>query len=366
LRQLTAIVRQARPGERLPTTGELCERLNISVVTLNNALKTLEGRGLIVRRSGIGLFAADTLHQRRIALLCGAHFFGQAGVSPFWQTLLETMRERAAMERECIELLLVPFAGDGHAQILPAGLADSLRAGDFDGILTIGIVFNLSEWLDTLPIPRVSFAGPGPDIVSVSPLETITRGVPELAARGCRRIACWSPIAPYRPVGYAHFQPNPTREAFENALTEAGLPFDAALFQDNRDLVDFVGGRTTLTHAEQGYRQAARTFGPAAAAAPPDGILSTDDMLTTGVLSYLRQNGIPVATKPGVGVQIATHANRGSATLLGWENELTRIEYDPAEMVEALFALLHARLSGTPPAGRHLIQPRVIPIMAQR
>jgi hypothetical protein len=58
-----------------------------------------------------------------------------------------------------------------------------------------------------------------------------------------------------------------------------------------------------------------------------------------------------------------THANRGAATLLGWENELTRIEYDPAEMVEALFALLHARLSGAPPAGRHLILPRVLPLL---
>jgi GntR family transcriptional regulator len=55
--QLTqALFADPPPGNKLPTEPELCERFSVSRTTLRRALDELEGRGLIVRRQGLGTF----------------------------------------------------------------------------------------------------------------------------------------------------------------------------------------------------------------------------------------------------------------------------------------------------------------------
>lgn len=52
------------PGEQLPTEADLVDSYGVSRATVRQALKTLEGRGLITTRRGRGSFAADigTIH----------------------------------------------------------------------------------------------------------------------------------------------------------------------------------------------------------------------------------------------------------------------------------------------------------------
>jgi GntR family transcriptional regulator len=49
---------QWRPGERLASESELCERFGISRTTVRQALARLEQEGMVVRRKGFGTFAA--------------------------------------------------------------------------------------------------------------------------------------------------------------------------------------------------------------------------------------------------------------------------------------------------------------------
>jgi DNA-binding LacI/PurR family transcriptional regulator len=51
----------------------------------------------------------------------------------------------------------------------------------------------------------------------------------------------------------------------------------------------------------------------------------------------------------GDDIKIATHANRGSPALLGWENELTMIEVDPEEIVHRMFDILERLMKGDAP-----------------
>ena len=52
---------QWRPGERLPSESELCERFGISRTTVRQALARLEQEGMVVRRKGFGTFAASAV-----------------------------------------------------------------------------------------------------------------------------------------------------------------------------------------------------------------------------------------------------------------------------------------------------------------
>lgn len=46
-------------GDRIPTEGEIGTEYGVSRVTVRRALQTLEGRGLLVRRQGVGTFVAQ-------------------------------------------------------------------------------------------------------------------------------------------------------------------------------------------------------------------------------------------------------------------------------------------------------------------
>ncbi len=48
-----------RPGDRLPTEKELCQTVDLSLGTVQSAMRTLTGEGLIERRRGSGSYVAN-------------------------------------------------------------------------------------------------------------------------------------------------------------------------------------------------------------------------------------------------------------------------------------------------------------------
>jgi DNA-binding LacI/PurR family transcriptional regulator len=53
------IMKELKPGDRLPTQQELCSQFNVGVATVTSALERLEKSGLVVRQHGRGTFVVD-------------------------------------------------------------------------------------------------------------------------------------------------------------------------------------------------------------------------------------------------------------------------------------------------------------------
>ena len=115
------------------------KRRTFVIGTLANVLEELEGRGVLVRRHGIGIFVARDVHQRHIALLCHPRFFAGSGdASPFWQQFVQQVWQQTRQRGATLAVHFVaaeehdkPVAADGA----PASLGDMLtQSKDFGGL----------------------------------------------------------------------------------------------------------------------------------------------------------------------------------------------------------------------------------------
>ena len=60
--QLSRMIAETPPGNRLPAEPELAKQLGVSRATLREAMRSFEGQGLIRRRQGIGTFVVGHAH----------------------------------------------------------------------------------------------------------------------------------------------------------------------------------------------------------------------------------------------------------------------------------------------------------------
>lgn len=120
-RYLRTLVADAKPGDRLPSDAELCERFSVSRMTARHAVEVLANENLIVRRRGQGTFVAS----RRVPRLLG---------SPL--SFTESMRRRGltATSRVLTRAFASPSAEDVEALRIDPGrivlVVERLRLAD--------------------------------------------------------------------------------------------------------------------------------------------------------------------------------------------------------------------------------------------
>ena len=351
---LAKMARQLGPGAKLPTMQKLSAELGISVMTLNRALSELEAQGLVVRLQGSGTYVTERVSQNTVGLVYDRDVFG-SGTSPFRALLLHEAQRRAETGGERFSLFLAEPSPGG----LPVheDLADAIRTRRVSGLLyAAGSDSPALPWIlkQNVPVVALSYAPVVPHRVKIDHSATARLGVEALAAQGCKKIALWIPggVGIGRKDGENSFE---ELHAFQTALKTAKLEFDADLVFENENLNADLA-KEWASNREQGQNAAQATFG-GDAKNWPDGIVSLDDDFTRGALAQLGKMGVAV----GENVKIATHSNKGSHLLWGFEDNLTRLEFDPAQVAGAMFAMLETLMSGeTPESDVVSIAPTVI------
>ena len=337
--RLAAMAIQLGPDAKMPTVAQLCQSLEVSTTTVNLALRQLETEGMVIRRNGVGLFVGPKVREKgvqKVALVFNPAYFRGAGHSPFWDLLIEESERRAALKQQSFGLhFSLPGAASSGA--LQVGLLREIEEGDVNGVLGVALSPVVIEQLNA-SVPFVAFAGPGDWRVELDFCRLIEMGVAQLARQGCQRVGLWIP------THFTSASESVSRqleiEAFRAALTEQGLPFHLDLVQNGTGLEN-----GPLLSQEQGYQIACKVF-ERPQSQWPDGIVVTDDTMTRGVLAALQKLNL----RGGRDVAIISHANRGSPVLKGHEDELITLEFDPSELVEAMFEMLETLMDGQRPS----------------
>ena len=338
--QLEALARALGPGAQMPPIRQLGADLGVSLSTLNAALSEMEDRNMIRRRQGSGIFVAPTLDRCNLCLICNPSSLLDFGESPFWRLMIDAARERAGTGGEDFSIHFAQLANELSAEtVLHERLREDIARGTVHGVLSIGLPHSVTRWIEGCGVPVVSFAGASNYIIRLQDSEVVTLGVAALAGQGCRAIALWAPHCAAPEAGHEAA----LLTVFRDALAAHGLPY-------LEKLADPLTGDTEAEmlwpHSFTGQGFAAMTRLAASGEPGPDGIVSMDDMLTQGLL-MARAAGGGAGDRP---LRVATQANHGSPTLLGWQRTLTRIEFDPAEIIAAMFDVLESLLRGEAPA----------------
>jgi DNA-binding LacI/PurR family transcriptional regulator len=215
------------------------------------------------------------------------------------------------------------------------------------------------QWLQQQDVPLVALAYTPIALhrVKINHAHAVRLGVQALAEQGCRRLGLWIPHGVG--LGRAGRQKSfPELDSFKQALQKHNLAYNPDWVWQLDSLTDQVPVDAE-PNQEQGLRAAREVFdhrGKTSTREVPDGLVIDDDMMTRGALATFDKLGI----RTGSDIKIASHTNRGSTVLTGYEDELTLIEVDPAEIVQAMFVMLEALMDGKKPASKILsIKPQL-------
>src|SRR5687767_13006308 len=102
------------PGEQMPSTKELSEQMEVSLVTTHRALQELVASGVLQRSQGKGTFVHQRYFDRKRSLSecrLGLVFHGESSLADFYHSqMLEGVRQAA--QALAVDLILLRFGED--------------------------------------------------------------------------------------------------------------------------------------------------------------------------------------------------------------------------------------------------------------
>lgn len=325
---LRQMAEEAGPGARLPSVRTLRSDLNISHAPLEAALGQLEREGVIERRQGAGVFVKERITVSRCAIIFDSHFLYGGGLSPFWPLLLRALMT-AGVERGWEPVLHLPLAGSylntpDHVEkgALPMNLVNELTDGHVRGVIAIGLPQSVFNFINQFKVPISAFAGYGRRRVEMRGSIFLRMAIEAAAEDGFTGLT----MLDRRSWDEEQVEATAREYGLDGKVLEVGTE-GVGSFRDNlKDGYDasWLVDRESLQHSA---------------------LVCGTDMVSLGLLMGLRRRGL----EPRRDFGLYTHANRGSSVLLGWDDDIVSIEYDPEVVATMLFDLLEGDIRGRMP-----------------
>jgi DNA-binding LacI/PurR family transcriptional regulator len=264
----------------------------------------------------------------------------QTAASPFYRLLVQALRGVAGARGFRTDLY-AGFAGEGRGRWDESAARDSLNeqvdAGLVRGILLI-TGWEVNAYFKARGVPLVSvqsYVTPGARAVGVHGEKLAALGVGELNRHGRHKVWMVGSIADGNGVKMMRVPGvSEVFDPYSGGFNPEATPHEERGYQIGCELVERL-------------RKNAGAF---------DSLLITDDLLARGVLVALTRAGVALGRE----VVVATHVNKGSAVLVGYQHDLIQLEIDPAEIAEKMLAMLDAQIAGDHGERVDLVAPRLI------
>lgn len=345
--------RMAGANAKLPTVSQLCREMQIGVNTLDKALTQLEGEGMVRRVQGSGIWTTPC--HAAIALVISAGLLRGAAHSPFWDVLIAESQRRGEEGGQDIHLHLHTISPLRQAIFAPSLLRE-IAGGQVHGVIGIGLREKQSRWLEEQGIPTAFFAGPANHKIMLDLNSAIQKSVSFLAGLGCQRIGFWNSLDFSLPIVNCPHLRNRQLLPFRRAVEECGLDWNEewnqwgdvflAGIEGWPRLLESYGEHAIAPHIvspqEQGFETALRAFS-APPSRWPDALILTTDLFAHGVLIGLEKCGVRV----GHDVQVVVFTNGVASTGLLKNSALHIIEFDPREVIAALFSRVETHIAAS-------------------
>jgi DNA-binding transcriptional regulator YhcF (GntR family) len=326
LRKLIRV--ELAPGNLLPGEHALAARYSVHRMTVRQALDVIAREGLIDRQQGKGSVVVDQaatgecaiairpelLDQGRFpfyGMVCKALVDAVGAANPSWSVRMHMGKETASGRTfpETLDLL--------EPRILP-----HLR-----GVYSFHPLFELEDKLLAAHVPVVSVAENGQYTVFVARDTLFKEGLAHLKSVGCRTLG----------VIWALSKGRDWREDLYATWMARWL--DAGALDSHPEWVEPFPCEAITERA--GYESFLRLW---QGASRPEGILVADDIMCRGVLRAALHLGIELPRD----LRLVTHANRGVE--FPYHKPVTRVEFDPAELVRRAVKLMGQLQEGRKPA----------------
>lgn len=320
-------------GAKLPTLRQLAKRFDVSQATVVRALERLEADQVLVRRHGSGIYVTEGHGRAKILVLFEASMM--ISVSPVWDMIMRGVLRPFSDHPESVTVHMVsppltPTSRPSARDQLPTWLWSEIEAGKFAAMIAIGVDENVVWEIDRAGLKSASFATAGRFVMQLSEPELCQLGLQELLRMGCRKIAMFDVSDPS------------IVEFARTILRSQGV----SLWASGAGGKQFIFPQDQRARVGTAFEAAIRTLGPDVSPEDrPDGALMIDDIYAQNFILGMRSMGL----QPGKDLMIATHSNLGSPTLLGYESEIIRLEYDIQMLIDGLVYAAKSLMAGKSP-----------------
>lgn len=336
-------------GDRLESEEKLGKRLQVSVITIREALWILAGEGLVDRQHGRGTFICEPPKplERHIGVLIERDI-SHPRLSQFFLSVTQQVRTLLEERGHRVQIYIGRLSpGEVSETLTCHGFLEDLKAEKLAGVVAVYALPH-DSWTEPLEKRKIPLVGIGirhRNMIDTDYDSMVEDGIRHLVENGRKKIAC---------LGWNRDRADPGGEA------DGGEPYERALLRAFEKWgiegnVKWLRNDLHPSQAGAGWEEFREIW--FASEEKPDGLFIMDE--------YLFRDAIPAILDLGIRVpedlMVVTQVNKGSQIVCPFP--VVALEVDPGQTAFQLAEMLHALLSEGTLAGQRVYYPYEVKIV---